>query len=102
MVSFIIDSVPLAITREKIKQLFNDLYDATVSVRFGPNCINEYGMHYKTAMIHVFTETRELAHFIDQIKKRGSVTFTAERTDYTVRIAETSVLPVTVFRTCMI
>jgi len=102
MISLIIDAVPLAVTREKIGQFFNDLYDATVSVRFGPNCINENGTYYKTAMIHVFTETRELAHFIDQIKKRGSVTFTAEKNDYKVRISDTSVLPVTVFRTCMI
>jgi len=101
MISLIIDAVPLAVTRDKIEQLFNDLYDATVSVRFGQTQINTHGTQYKTAKIHVFAETRELAHFIDQIKKRGSSTITAENIEYVIHL-DSSVLPTTKFKMCMI
>jgi len=86
--SLFISFVPVNVSAEKLTQYFDDMFGANVFVQLGPVRTNSYNIRYKTARIRVVEETRQLAHFIREIKTHNSSTFTAEKTDYTVRLGE--------------
>lgn len=84
--SLFISFVPSNMTVDDLERIFDETFGATVMVHFSKEKTNTFGKKFKSASVEVLGNTPEMTHFISQVKRYDSNSFTAETVTYTVRM----------------